>query len=239
MKLKRRTKISLVVILVIIVLYHYGFFYRFNYLTAQIDILNSRPRIVNTGPPMNLTESMISLNEKYGVYLCHIHCDISWAESNGINSYSSEIEKYLIKRNGENWREKYYKEFKSLFNKSLIFSQLEIGKEFLYTGGRKLTKEGKITNGIYIKRVSRNLVEYSFSELINWKKKFEKKGIAKLKTTSDSIIMSTKDKELCYKFVDSENDIIIYITQREMLNMTEAKVFNKAGEQISVLMYYK
>lgn len=121
----------------------------------------------------------------------------------------------------------------------LRFDQLETGKRTLYTGGGTNDNGETKTNGIYIKKVADNLIEYSYSQLINWKKEFDENGKAELTSISDSIITIKELKEPAYKFIDSENDIIIYVTKNERINITKAKVFNKAGKQISELMYNK
>ena len=131
------------------------------------------------------------------------------------------------------------KKAKQRIDSLLRFDQLETGKRTLYTGGGKTDNGETKTNGIYIKKVSDNLIEYSYSQLINWKKEFDKNGIAELTSISDSIVTIKELKEPTYKFIDSENDIIIYVTKNERINITKAKVFNKAGKQISELMYNK
>ncbi|WP_047548485.1 hypothetical protein [Psychroserpens sp. Hel_I_66] len=131
------------------------------------------------------------------------------------------------------------KKIEQTIDSILRFDQIEIGKRTLYTGGGK-TDNGKTkTNGIYIKKVADNKIEYSYSQLINWKKEFDLNGIAELISISDSIVTIKELKEPTYKFIDSENDIIIYVTKNERINITKAKVFNKAGKQLSELMYNK
>ncbi len=131
------------------------------------------------------------------------------------------------------------KKVKQRIDSLLRFDQLETGKRTLYTGGGKTDNGETKTNGIYIKKVTDNLIEYSYSQLINWKKEFDKNGRAELTSISDSIITIKELKEPSYKFIDSENEIIIYVTKNERINITKAKVFNKAGKQISELMYNK
>ena len=121
----------------------------------------------------------------------------------------------------------------------LKFDLLEIGKGTLYTGGGKNENGETKTNGIYIKKTTDNKIEYSYFQLINWKKELEKNGIAELISISDSIITINQLKEPSYKFVDSNNGLIIYITKNERINITKSKVYNKEGKQISELMYNK
>ena len=121
----------------------------------------------------------------------------------------------------------------------LMFDQLEIGKRIIYTGRGKTKNGDTRTNGIYIKKIADNQIEYSYSQLINWKKEFKKNGKAELTSISDSIFTIKELKECAYKFIDSENDIIIYVTKNERINITKSKVFNKIGKQISELMYNK
>ena len=157
-------------------------------------------------------------------------------------SWTSKPEKeYSISENysSQNVEQENSKKTKQTIDSILKFDLLEIGKKTLYTGGGK-TDNGKTkTNGIYIKKVADNSIEYSYSQLINWKKEFDKNGIAELTSISDSIVTIKELKEPTYKFVDSENHIVIYITKNERINITKSKVFNKAGKQISELMYNK
>ncbi len=116
---RKKIKTGIGILLVGILLWQFGLFHRFNYLTAKIDILNENPRIVDTGPPMNFGVPVISLNEKYGFYQHNTHCTGSGAKFNGIDAYNSEVEKYLKKRNGENWRKKYQAELNYLIENNL------------------------------------------------------------------------------------------------------------------------
>ena len=121
----------------------------------------------------------------------------------------------------------------------LSFNQQKIGEKQTYTGS-KLLKNGKTkVNGIYIKKIADNEIEYSYTQLINWKKEFDRNGIAELTSTTDSIITRNSLKELAYKFIDTINGIVIYVTKNDRINITRAIVFNKSGQQISVLMYNK
>ncbi len=121
----------------------------------------------------------------------------------------------------------------------LSFDQLKLGQKTLYTGGGK-TQNGKTkTNGIYIKKISNTRIEYSYSQLINWKKEFDKEGKANLISVSDSITTIKGLREPTYKFMDSENDIVIFVTKNDRINVTKSKVYNKSGRQVSELMYNK
>ena len=119
MKRRKKIKIGIGILLVGITFWQFGLFHRFNYLTAKIDILNENPRVVETGPPMNLGVAEIGLNEKYGFRKYNTYCTGSGAKFNGIDAYSAEIEKYLKKRNGEDWRKKYHAELDSLIKSKL------------------------------------------------------------------------------------------------------------------------
>ena len=143
------------------------------------------------------------------------------------NGCTADAEKLKIKVNSQK------------MDSTLIFDQLEIGKRTLYTGGGGMKNGDTKTNGIYIKKISDSEIEYSYSQLINWKKEFEKNGVANLISISDSILTIKGLKESAYKFMDSENDIVIFVTKNERINITKSKVYNKAGQQISELMYNK
>jgi len=131
------------------------------------------------------------------------------------------------------------KKAKQTIDSILRFDQLKIGKRTLYTGSGKTDNRETKTNGIYIKKIADNKIEYSYSQLMNWKKEFDKNGIAELTSISDSILTIKELKEPTYKFIDSENDIVIYVTKNKRINITKVKVFNKVGKQISGLMYNK
>lgn len=92
-----------------IVLWQFGFFYRFNYLTAQMDIMRDQSRIVITDSmPSNADPiAYIGLNNEYGFHEHHTGYNITKPQSRGIKSYNSQIEKYLIERNGKNWRKEH------------------------------------------------------------------------------------------------------------------------------------
>ena len=121
----------------------------------------------------------------------------------------------------------------------LSFNQQKVGERQTYTGS-KLLKNGKTkVNGIYIKKIADTKIEYSYTQLINWKKEFDRNGIAELTGVTDSIVIINNLKEPAYKFIDPINGIVIYVTKNDKINITRAKVFNKRGQQISVLMYNK
>ncbi|MGC4128941.1 MAG: hypothetical protein QM564_05135 [Bergeyella sp.] len=106
---KKRNIVLCSILLIGIVLWQFGFFYRFNYLTAQMDIMRDEARILITEPPILNADpiAQIGLNEEYGFHEHYTNCNLTQPEIRGIDSYNSEIEKYLIKRNGENWRKEY------------------------------------------------------------------------------------------------------------------------------------
>ena len=138
--------------------------------------------------------------------------------------YVSQIKNEIVEKN---------------IDSTLIFNQQKLGERQLFTGGLK-TDNGKTkTNGIYIKKIADNQIEYSYSQLINWKKEFDRDGIAELTSITDSILTVKNLKEPTYKFTDAKNDILIYVTKNDNVNETRAKVFNKSGQQISALMYNK
>lgn len=85
---------------------------------------------------------------------------------------------------------------------TLVFDLIKLDEQHLYTGGSKSKVGDIITNGIYIKRISDNEIEYDFSQLVNWKEEFNKKGIASLVNDLDSLITENKMKEFSFKFKD-------------------------------------
>lgn len=118
MSIKRNIKTGLIILLVMIIMWQLGFFYRFNYLTAKIDIIRETPRLVITEIPLYSSEidpiPYIGLNEKYGFHEHFAGSNVTRPQIRGIDSYNAQIEKYLMERNGENWKVKYQSEIDTL-----------------------------------------------------------------------------------------------------------------------------
>lgn len=119
MNRKKKIKYAVGIFLISLTMWQFGLFHRFNYITAYIDIWSGHPRIVDTGPPF-VDVAIISLNEEYGFYMHHTHCTNWGPKFRGIDAYNSRIEKYLNKRNGEEWREEYEKKSSVLFEEYFI-----------------------------------------------------------------------------------------------------------------------
>lgn len=115
---KKRNIILFGILLIGIVLWQFGFFYRFNYLTAQMDIMRDESRIVITEIQTFNVDPIAhtGLNEEYGFHEHHTNNNISKQQLRGIESYNTEIEKYLLKRNGKNWRKEYQSKLEVLIN---------------------------------------------------------------------------------------------------------------------------
>ncbi|WP_420572730.1 hypothetical protein [Kordia sp.] len=121
MKHKKKISIGIVILVVGIIFWQFGFFNRFNYLTAKIDIWRDSARIVTTLPPMYpCGVPCISLRENYGFHESNVGCIFSGSTIRGIEAYNAEIEKYLNERNGKGWREKYHAELDSLIKNNRI-----------------------------------------------------------------------------------------------------------------------
>lgn len=100
----------------VLISWQLGFFYRFNYLTAQVDKFRDKARVVILDVPQLVSADPIaynSLNEKFGFHL-YYDDNITSEELRGINMYNSEIERFLEKRNGKGWRKKYQLALKNL-----------------------------------------------------------------------------------------------------------------------------
>ena len=110
--------VGFIILPIIIILWQLGFFYRFNYFTAKIDIIRKTPRLVITEIPLYDSEidpiPYIGLNEKYGFHEHYTGCNVTKPQIRGIESYNTQIEKYLIVRNGNNWKAKYQAEIDTL-----------------------------------------------------------------------------------------------------------------------------
>lgn len=116
MRIGIRSKIG-IAIFIGILLSQFGFFNRFNYITAKIDIWSGSPRIVVVGLPKRIGVVGIGLNEQYGFREAYAGCTVRWAKRRGIRAYNAQIEKYLNRRNGKGWRDKYNAERDSLIEK--------------------------------------------------------------------------------------------------------------------------
>ncbi|WP_074407630.1 MULTISPECIES: FEKKY domain-containing protein [Aquimarina] len=112
-----RKKIITIVILLLgigITLSYFGFFNRFNYITAKLDITNNNPQKVLVGLPFISPTEMNKVSKKYGFKNIRFGCIISGMELNGIDMYNDQMDQYLTKINGVGWELKYNKEIDSL-----------------------------------------------------------------------------------------------------------------------------
>lgn len=115
--MKRRKKIIFWIWLLLVGIFFWqlGFFNRYNYLTSKIDGWRNSARIVMTEPPIYpCGVPCIELKEKYGFHEHYARCIQSRPTIRGIDMYNAEIEKYLTKRNGKEWRKIYEAELDSL-----------------------------------------------------------------------------------------------------------------------------
>lgn len=121
MKHKKKIIIGIGILLVGILFWQFGFFNRFNYLTAKIDIWRESPRIAMVGiPSYPCGVPCIGLKEKYGFHESNVGCIVTAPQLRGIDAYNAEIEKYLNKRNGKDWRKKYEAEMDSLIKNNRL-----------------------------------------------------------------------------------------------------------------------
>lgn len=117
MKHKKTILIASGILLLGILLWNYGFISRYNFFTAKIDIMNNNPKMVTIGLPIFSNTELNVITKKYGFKNVNFGCMVNQCELKGIDSYNAEIEKYLEKKNGVNWRTKYKKEIDSLIKK--------------------------------------------------------------------------------------------------------------------------
>jgi len=118
---RKKITIGIGILIVGILFWQFGIFNRFNYLTAKIDSWRDSVRLVTTEPPMYpCGVPCIGLKEKYGFHESNVGCVLTGPTIRGINAYNAEIEKYLNKRNGEDWREKYQAELDSLIKNNRL-----------------------------------------------------------------------------------------------------------------------
>jgi len=114
--MKHKTVIFSVISLILIGigLWNYGFFNRFNYLTAKSDIASNSPHKILVGESIIAPIEMNKISQKYGFTNVGFGCLVSGTELNGIEIYNAEIDKYLNKKNGADWEIKYKKEIDSI-----------------------------------------------------------------------------------------------------------------------------
>ncbi len=114
--MNRKTIIFSGIILILIGfgLWNYGFFNRFNYLSAKSDIKNNSPYKVLVGELMISPIDMDKISWKYGFTNIGFGCVVSGTELNGIEIYNAEIDKHLTNKNGTDWKTEYLKEIDSL-----------------------------------------------------------------------------------------------------------------------------
>ncbi len=117
MKLSKKYRVILIFI-VLIIFWQLGFFYRYNYFTAKIDILKDQVEIVGFGKPVSYNDEVLKLQKKYGFQIGNAGCCFSYSKKHGVDMYNAEVAKYLKKRNGKNWEEKYNSEESSLIKES-------------------------------------------------------------------------------------------------------------------------
>ena len=111
---KRKLIVGLGILLIGILLWNFGFINRYNFLTAKIDIMNGNPKIITVGLPIFTDNELNRITKKYGFKNVNFGCIVTQSQLNGIDSYNAEIETYLERKNGENWRIHYDQEIDSL-----------------------------------------------------------------------------------------------------------------------------
>ncbi|NQX85575.1 MAG: hypothetical protein HRT67_06680 [Flavobacteriaceae bacterium] len=113
---KKKNLIFIAILLVGIrfLIWNFGLFNRYNYLTAKSDISNNNLQIVFIGESMLTSSEVNEVSKKYGFKVINFGCSISQSEQNGIENYNSQIDNYLDELNGIGWESKYKKEIDSL-----------------------------------------------------------------------------------------------------------------------------
>jgi hypothetical protein len=116
---RKKIGIGIGILLVGIILWQFGFFNRYNYLTAKIDIMQEQPRIIEIGILGHFGIANNGLNQKFGFMEFSVHSFVTTTQLRGIKLYNKEIEEYLNKRNGNDWRKKYKKGLDSIIKMEL------------------------------------------------------------------------------------------------------------------------
>ena len=111
---KKSILISVLIIGIGLSLWNFGFFSRYNYLTAKNDIAKNNPQIVYVGESMLTPSDLNNVSKKYGFEIVGFGCTLSAVEQNGIEIYNSQMDNYLDKLNGIGWKSEYKREIDSL-----------------------------------------------------------------------------------------------------------------------------
>lgn len=111
---KRKRNIAIVVVFAGLVGWQFGLFNRYNYLTAKVAILRDAPVIVEIGEPVPCDERCMEIRKKYGFTVKNFGTKVTGSQLRGIKDYNYEIKNYMIRKNGENWAEKYEDEIEIL-----------------------------------------------------------------------------------------------------------------------------
>ncbi|WP_075341278.1 FEKKY domain-containing protein [Tenacibaculum agarivorans] len=120
-KYRKTFKIGIRFLIIGVLFWQFGFFTRFNYLTAKIDIWRDSPRIVSCGRSLYpCGVPCISLKEKYGFHESNISCVVTTPQIRGIKLYNAQIIKYLNKKNGEDWQKEYHAEMELLIKNNML-----------------------------------------------------------------------------------------------------------------------
>ncbi|WP_335975361.1 hypothetical protein [Gaetbulibacter jejuensis] len=98
----------------VLLLWNFGFFGRYNYLTAKSDIASNNPQIVFIGESMLTSSDINAVSKKYGFKVVNFGCIVNQLEQNGIEIYNSQMDNYLDEKNGIGWKSDYKKEIDSL-----------------------------------------------------------------------------------------------------------------------------
>ena len=112
--------IGITILGIIILLWNFGFFGTYNYLTAKSHISNGTPKKVLIGDLIISPVEMNKVSIKYGFRNVGFGCSISPNEENGIDIYNKQIDKYLVQLNGANWKSKYEQGIDSIIKLSNI-----------------------------------------------------------------------------------------------------------------------
>ena len=111
---KKSIFISLIIVVIGISLWYFGFFSRYNFLTAKTDIAKNNLQIVYVGKPLLKPLDLNNVSKKYGFEIVGFGCTLGVVEQNGIEIYNSQMDNYLGKLNGKGWKTEYIKEIDSL-----------------------------------------------------------------------------------------------------------------------------
>ena len=132
--MSRKKKVILLIVsslVIFIFMYHYGFFSRYNYLTAKLDIQRGNVRLISVDTEADSYFPVKSLSEKHSVKIdrCKPVFLVNNITDKGVAIYNQQMEKQIKMNLGERKYRKYQHDLDSLYKEfAKPLSEIEIPK---------------------------------------------------------------------------------------------------------------